>query len=437
MAIAAHSVRPSDASQYADLVDDNDEMFRIHGSLYTDQEIFLAEMKHIFGRTWVYVGHESEIPDPGDYKSTAIGTQPVVLSRHEDGNLYVMLNRCRHRGTVVCREERGHSNFFRCPYHNWVYRNDGMLVGVSMADGYPDDFPKEDLGLRHVPRVDTYRGMVFASLAEAGPTLEEHLQSARPYIDLWMDRSPVGTLTVLSTSHKYPYPGNWKWQAENGADGYHGNYVHESWQKVLQRAGEAKVKDVRKFRSVGCTRGLGNGHGLLERPGGLNPASSWTGRMMEMYPEYKQALTDKFTDEQIDQISSRRNIFIFPNIYLFDTHIRVIHPIGPANTEVHLNVYGLDGVPEGLNTGRYRAHERFYGPSGFGSPDDLEIFTANQTGMQAEAVEWVLLNRGQHRERWENGERSGHSSDEVPTREIYREWKRLMALAEDGRAHHG
>jgi phenylpropionate dioxygenase-like ring-hydroxylating dioxygenase large terminal subunit len=296
-----------------------------------------------------------------------------------------------------------------------------------MASGYPEDLRTGELGLEPASRVATYHGMIFASLADEGPSLEDHLAPVRPYIDLWIDRSPRSEIEIVLPAHKYPYPGNWKWQAENGADGYHGNYVHASWQKLLQRAGEAPVKDIRRFREEGCTRGLANGHGLLERPGGLNPAASWTGRMMDRFPDYAAALRERFRDDEIEAISARRNIFVFPNIYLFDTHIRVITPIAPDRTEVALYVYALTGAPDELNQGRYRAHERFYGPSGFGSPDDLEIFVCNQTGVQARGIEWILMNRGQHREERRNGERIGHSTDEAPTRSIYREWKRLMA----------
>lgn len=412
------------------LVDDDDQAFRLHTRLYTDPAVFDAEMKAIFETTWVYVGHESEVAQVGDYKTASIGTQPVILSRHEDGQIYVLVNRCRHRGTVVCRSESGHSNYFRCPYHNWVYANDGALVGMAMASGYSDDFDKTQYGLQRVPRVGSYKGLIFASLAEEGASLDDHLASAKPYIDRWINRSPIGEIQVIPTAHRYPYPGNWKWQAENGADGYHGNYVHASWQKVLQRANEAKVKDIRKFRENGCTRGLDYGHGLLERPGGTNPASSWTGRMMERFPEYETALRARFSELEISDISARRNIFLFPNVYLFDTHIRVINPISVDETEVYLFVYALKGVPDELNEGRYRAHERFYGPSGFGSPDDLEIFVSNQTGVKGRAVDWVLLSRGQHRERLEGRERVGHSTDETPTRSIYREWKRLMTAAD-------
>jgi benzoate/toluate 1,2-dioxygenase alpha subunit len=414
---------------FADLIDDQPDTFQVHTDAYMDAQVFDAEMRRIFERTWVYVGHESQVPAVGDYRTTVIGRQPVIVSRHEDGEIYVLLNRCRHRGSVVCREELGHSNFFRCPYHNWGYANDGTLVGMAQSSGYPEDFDKSRWGLRRAPGVANHRGLIFARLSGEGETFEEYFAPVRKYVDWWLNRSPAGTISVLPAAHKYPYPGNWKWQAENGHDGYHGNYVHESWQRLLERAGEGTVRDVRKYRTGGCTRGFSYGHGLLERPGGLNPAASWTGRMMVKYPEYAEALKSAYGDQEIEEISARRNIFVFPNLYLFDTQIRVINPIAVDSTEVHLYVYGLDGAPDALNQGRYRAHERFYGPAGFGSPDDVEIFVCNQTGLQAGGIDWVLLSRGMHRETvGGDGETVGHSTDEVPVRSMYREWKRLMAV---------
>lgn len=413
---------------YVDLVRETEDTFDLHTQIKTSPEVFDAEMVKIFEEGWVFVAHESQVPSAGDYKTTTIGTQPVVVSRNEDGGIYVLLNRCRHRGTVVCRADTGHSNFFRCPYHGWTYSNDGSLVGMAMAEGWPKGFDRTELGLKRAPRVDRYRGLVFASLSEEGPTLDEHLAPAKKYIDAWFDRSPLGSISIIPTAHKYPYPGNWKWQAENGYDGYHGNFVHESWQRVLELAGEAPVADIRKFRRGGRAVGLENGHGLLERPGGLNPAASWAGRMMVKHPEYATALRENFDEEYIDYVSSRRNIFIFPNLYLFDTHLRVINPVAVDSTEVYLYVYGLEGVPEELNEGRFRAHERFYGPTGFGAPDDVEIFVSNQTGGNARGVEWSVYSRGMHRETVnEEGEFEGHSTDEAPVRAFYREWKRCMA----------
>ena len=410
----------------AELVDDDDRAFRVHRRIYNDPDVFDAEMQSIFATTWVYVGHESEIPAVGDYKTTMLAGQPIILSRHDDGGVHVLYNRCRHRGTVVCRDELGHSNYFRCPYHNWVYGNDGKLVGVAMAEGY-GDLDKSDLGLVPVPRSGTYRGLIFASLSPAGPSLEEHLGPVRQYIDLWLGRSPVGTISVLATKHQFDYPANWKWQAENGNDSYHGNYVHESWQRVLQRAGESQVKDVRQFRSAGCARAFPYGHSLLQRPGGLNPNASWTGRMMQRFPEYREAMEGRYDAATIDAISAKFIIYIFPNLFLFDTHLRVIDPLSVGRTNVLFHIYGLDGVPEEMNHHRYRAHERFFGPSGFGTPDDIEIFVASETGMQAHGAEWSLTSRGQHREQHVDGEIVGDINDEVSMRALYREWKRLMS----------
>src|ERR671930_2229978 len=173
---------------YDDLVVARPDTFQVHTDAYMDRDVFEAELRNIFERTWVYVGHESEIPDVGDYKTSIIGRQPMILSRHEDGRVYALLNRCRHRGAVVCREELGHSNYFRCPYHNWAYANDGALVGMAQAHGYPDDFDKRAWGLVRAPRMGSYRGLVFASLAPDGPSLEEYLAPLRRYVDWWLNR---------------------------------------------------------------------------------------------------------------------------------------------------------------------------------------------------------------------------------------------------------
>jgi benzoate/toluate 1,2-dioxygenase subunit alpha len=109
---------------------------RVHGSLYTDPAIFELEMELIFGRAWVYLGHESQIPEPGDFLTTAIGNQPVVLARGGDGALHGLYNRCGHRGNKVAAAACGNAAFFRCPYHGWTFRTDGALLSVPLRRGY-------------------------------------------------------------------------------------------------------------------------------------------------------------------------------------------------------------------------------------------------------------------------------------------------------------
>src|SRR5262249_7567826 len=140
---------------------------RIHASLYTDPRIFAEEIERIFHRGWVFVGHASEVPRPGDFVTRRLGTEPVILARGTDGALSVLVNRCAHRGTMVCPAERGNARAFTCSYHGWTYDLSGALLGVPYPGGY-GAFDKSAHGLARAARVDAYRGFVFASLASSG-----------------------------------------------------------------------------------------------------------------------------------------------------------------------------------------------------------------------------------------------------------------------------
>src|SRR5487761_1425213 len=136
---------------------------RVHSSVYTDPAIFEDELDKIFHRGWVYVGHANEIPNRGDFRLKRIGKYPVIMVRGDDGDVRLLLNRCRHRGATVCQTEAGNAPVFRCAYHGWTYRNNGALTGVTYPDGYGDSLHKEDLGLTRVPRLGNYRGFIFGS----------------------------------------------------------------------------------------------------------------------------------------------------------------------------------------------------------------------------------------------------------------------------------
>jgi len=198
-----------------------------HRSLYTDPAIYALEMQRIFWRTWVYVAHESEVPNPGDYKTTDIAGRRIIISRHSDGHVHVLFNSCMHRGTVVCEHPSGHTSHFRCPYHSWTYRTNGELALIPSQQAFGPDFDLSDYGLRHVPRAASYRGFLFVSLNPDVPDLDEHLGRAKHYIDIFVDRSPAGAIEVTKPL-KYEYHGNWKLQMENMSDGYHAQFVHAS-----------------------------------------------------------------------------------------------------------------------------------------------------------------------------------------------------------------
>src|SRR5579885_993247 len=169
---------------------------RIDSRLYTDPEVFEAELERIFHRGWVFVGHRSEIPNPGDFRLKRIGRQPVIMVRDQAGSVRLLLNRCRHRGAMVCHLEQGSAKSFRCAYHGWTYKLEGTLAGVTYPEGYATSLRREEYGLVRVPRMAEYRGFIFGSLSPAGAPLEKYLGRAREQIDLFVGLSEAGEIGV-------------------------------------------------------------------------------------------------------------------------------------------------------------------------------------------------------------------------------------------------
>ena len=132
-------------------------------SVFVDPELYKLEQERVFGKAWLFVGHESEVPQPGDFVSRAMGEDPVVVWRGQDGKVRVFVNVCRHRGRKVCGEDVGCAAQFRCPYHGWTYSNKGELIAVPFFEGYQGRLDKGELGLLEAPRVESYGGMVFAT----------------------------------------------------------------------------------------------------------------------------------------------------------------------------------------------------------------------------------------------------------------------------------
>lgn len=426
----------SDQQSISDKVVDTPSDFRVDGAIYTDQAIFEAEMDRIFGTTWVYVAHESEIPNAGDYKTAQIGLRPVIVSRDAEGHIHVMLNRCRHRAGAVCRDMSGNTKLFTCKYHGWTYRVDGSLNAISMrAGGYPADTDMRSLGLLKVARVATYRGFIFASMAPSGPDLTEHLAPVLPYLDHQLDHSPVGQIAVQRGTHRALYQGNWKFQAENSTDGYHGNFVHQSFWKIMGRFGneggqhgnyaETDMSKIMQRREQGRTIGFDGGHGILEYP---IPGGGIEAMRRGNHSEYMARMDAAYTTEQLLKIMPQYNLWIFPNLGVLLDQIRVVQPISVDRTEVTLQFYDLAGVEDSYNQERFDGYERFFGPASFGSPDDVEMFAMNQVGLQATEVQWLKLDRGLQREQTlPDGARQGHPSDEVPQRAFHRAWRDLMS----------
>jgi len=214
----------SHAAEYGELI----QADRVHGRVYYDPAIFHEELEKIWHRQWVYVGHESEVSQPGDYVTRQLGLQPVIIVRDKEGAIQLLLNRCRHRGNLVCESGRGNTQEFRCIYHGWTYNTTGALLGAPYSAAYGPSFRKEDYGLATVPRVASYRGFIFASLSPTGRSLDEHLGYAKGLIDQFVEMSPEGEVELRAGTQKQRYRGNWKMQVENAVDNYHASFVHQA-----------------------------------------------------------------------------------------------------------------------------------------------------------------------------------------------------------------
>ena len=407
---------------------------RVHRRIYLEEEIFQLEMERIFERNWVFLGHESEVAAPGDYKTVPIGTQPAIMTRDGDGDIHVLMNRCMHRAATICQEARGNSSAFRCWYHGWTYNHKGDLIGVPYASGYGASFDRRKFGLIKAARVEKYRGLVFASLSPEVENLVDYLAGAKYYIDLFMDLSPEGAVETRAGTHKYGYDGNWKFQMENGVDGYHPNFVHQGFFEIQGKTLGRKVMQLFTDNSHCESKDLGNGHSILDmspkRVVGRPTSNILRGATSQSSTDaYMDSLIRRYGQERTAEIlaASNVNLGVFPNLLMIGIQFRMTIPKSATRTDVHLLPTTLKGVPDEINVARLRAHESFYGSAGGGAPDDVEMFNRCTDGLRVKGAEWLELSRGMEREQVDSdGVRIGHITDETPQRAFYRKWREMM-----------
>ena len=401
---------------------------RIHGRLYYDAAIFAQEQRRIWAKVWIYLGHQSEIPARGDYVRRQLGLQPVIMVRGADGTIRVLYNRCRHRANLVCHKERGTAAEFICPYHGWAYATDGRLVAPTFGDAYDASLRQEDFGLTPVPRVAAYRGLIFASAAEDGIGLDEHLGQVKPLIDFSIDRAPAGEFELSAGVQCVRYRGNWKMMAENSVENYHGPFVHKvAFALSDRRAGRVRASITRRLPDQEDeTRSFRGGHmaEYLPRQGSPTVQQPSAARRA-----YRDALVAAYGEVRARELTETLPsfFFVFPNLLFIQTHLRRIEPVSVDETNVYYHPALLKGAPAEINAELLRFHETSFGPAGFVAPDDMQIMERNQAALQARGDEWLFLGRGIHRERQlGDGAASGQFMDESQLRGLWRHYARLM-----------
>ena len=351
--------------------------------IYTDQRVYDLEQQRIFlGRHWNFVGLECEVPKPGDYIRSFVGAVPVVVTRNEDGGFNVFENRCAHRGVEFCREYRGNTERFICPYHNWTYDLEGSLVavpfrrGVKGKGGLPASFDMAEHGLRTF-HVTSRHGAIFATAADNMESLEDYLgeETVKAYDTIF----PGDEMKLLGL-HRNTLPGNWKLYQENLKDPYHATLLHT----YLTTFGLFVTSNESHIVVDPSGR-----HGALlsRRPEGRPDVAEEDAAQIQAYKgtmELNDPRVVKFVRE-VDSKWSGAAMTIWPNLsVLRQTNIlntRLIVPRGPNELMMIWAVFGRADDDEEMTRHRLRQNNIF-GPSGFLGIEDNEVLGFVQSGLR-------------------------------------------------------
>ncbi len=400
--------------------------------IFIEPEIYEMELRQIFARCWLFLCHDSQIPEHGDFITTYMGEDPILVARDGLGNVGAFLNVCRHRGNRLCRADEGNAASFICAYHGWTFGNDGSLTGVpNLREAYHGDLARESLGLIPVAQLESYKGLWFATFDPGAPALREYLGEMAWYIDTFVDRCEGG-IEVIAT-HKWIMPCNWKFPAENfGGDAYHVQWNHLSAVKIgLSRGVTANTHSRQRMASPG------NGHALIC----VGPDDVGDPPMPEI-EKYEKEIAASVRR----RLGPRANLInpivgtVFPHFSLLrgtSRTFRVWQPRGPEKTEVRSFVFADKAAPSEVKRAIRQAGIRGFSPSGSFEQDDMDNWQeCTQTCRGVVARRMPINNRmGLGHDHFDpdlGAWVSDYRFSESNQRRFYRRWAELMAAADWG-----
>ena len=380
----------------------------VHKDCYIDDEIFDLEMAHLFANTWVYVGHASQVPKVGDFYTTTVGTQPVVMVRHTDQSVRVLYNRCPHKGVQVAPEGCGNTGkFFRCPYHAWTFRTDGKLLSIPLKKGYDNtglESCEASHGMVPVGAVQVYRDFVFCRLNPEGIDFDEFFGESLSTLDNMVDRSPEGKLEVAGGVMRYMHHCNWKMLVDNQTDTCHPMVAHESsagtavkvWNdappgtpKPMAVELFAPLSPYEFFENMGI-RVWDNGHGHTGVSDSIHADYS-------AVPGYMEQMVAAYGEERAQGILGdvRHNTVYFPNIMVKGPiqTLRVFKPIAADKTLVESWTFRLVGAPDLLLERTLMYNRLINAPTSVVGHDDLEMYERAQTALHSRGSQWINVAR--------------------------------------------
>jgi 3-phenylpropionate/trans-cinnamate dioxygenase alpha subunit len=397
---------------------------KISPEIFINEDIYRLELEKVFGRSWLFLAHDSMIPRANDFFATYMGGDPVIVARQADGSVKAFLNACRHRGMRVCRAESGNTRTFTCTYHGWTYDASGALVSVpNLADAYRNELKREENGLIQVAQVASYKGLIFGNFDPKAPPLEEYLGDLRYYIDGWVDHVDGG-IEILPGVVRWTINANWKLAAEQFVgDTYHAPTSHAS--SLLAFGPGFEGKD-------GGHVALREGHGqsfLFKRH------TRFSDDPLSIYNEQKIKEASSRVGARADFVA---NFTAFPAFSGLpgSANIRVWHPKGPNKFEIWSFTVADKKAPPEVKRALQVSASFTEGPAGVVETDDGEnwglIGAILEQGHQTRKMMWnYQMGKGHGRKHEEFPGAYGDSFfGEAGHRAFYRRWLEFMTSDE-------
>ena len=422
----------------ADLV--NGDASLISRRCWTDPQVYALEQRGIFGRAWLFLGHESQLRNAGDFVQAYMGETPVILARGGDMGLYASINSCTHRGLPVCRADHGNARRFICPYHNWSYTVEGDLVSIPQEHALQHRPDKRELGLKRVPRVASWRGLVFGSFDPDIIALEDYLGDMRFYLDAFLQRFPQG-IEFMGAPHRWLLDANWKLPVENQlGDVNHGAFLHSA---IIPREAQDTIE------ALGYSVVTAPGHGAtfrlmpedapvdevawgMEGLGGLLGGSEVQAYLRDIQAQAAQ---------RVGPLRARMKGLtygVYPNLSFLwsNASFKVSHPRGPGQVEYWSWAVVPADAPESVKRALRTNYSSFFGPGGLLEQEDAEVWVQQFRGSNIDHADdhpyFYGLGLGEERPHSELPGLVSVTANEFYARHFFRRWRDdLQAARED------